>query len=133
MKFGGKLKYCREELAKKSQGQVADDLDIQRTYLSDLERDIRQPSRELLERFAKYYEVDLGYFYDEQEERLPEERELLEYAKSMDEPTRALLLNVAKIFFDANDKDREAEAIMKALEEIGGEELVNQVIDSVRD
>ena len=63
-KFSKKLKRLRKERGL-SQSELADVLNIARTSIGNYEQGIREPSFEMLELIADYFNVDIAYFFDE--------------------------------------------------------------------
>lgn len=133
--FGSRLRYCRENLQpKRNQEEIARDLGVSRTYLSDLERDVKQPSHELLARIVEYYKTSFDYLYGYQAEYpLFQDRELLDYTHTMNEQSRASLLEIAKILAQSSSKADKANLILEKIRELGGEEMLNRVLDSLEE
>ncbi len=62
-RLAANLKRLRQERGL-SQEKFAFEVDIHRTYISDLERGARNPSIELIEKLARYLRVSAGELLD---------------------------------------------------------------------
>lgn len=80
--FGERLKALRED-AEKLQSDVADDLGIQQARLSYLERQEEVPKESTVKILAKYYNVPVSYFYDD--ELVEPDEEINEYLDELRE------------------------------------------------
>lgn len=100
-KFGKRLKLIREEKGY-TQEELAKVLGITRSRLSMYEQGKREPSFELQEAIADFFNVDLDYLLGRTDEKkiIIIQPPKFDYAKFYGE-TKALLIEIIK---DANDK-----------------------------
>jgi len=61
-KFGENLKNIRLQ-KKMSQGDIARALNVHRSYISGIERGVRNPSLKNIDRFARALEVDISELF----------------------------------------------------------------------
>ena len=61
-KFGENIKYIRLQ-KKMSQGDIARALNVHRSYISGIERGVRNPSLKNIDRFARALDVDISELF----------------------------------------------------------------------
>lgn len=100
MKLGQVLTKLRKETIY-TQGEVADKINISRTYLSQIEKNRRIPTIEMIEKLAKFYKVPLFYifYFSHEEKDLLKNNNLQVYRRL--KPTIDDLIDI--VFFEKKD------------------------------
>lgn len=101
--FGQKLKILRKG-RKLTQGEVADDLGLNRSTISNYEIGRRMPSIRELKRFAEFYGVGLEYFgvdtKDEVFDLLSRAKDIFESEMVSEETKRDLYEEIMRLYLN---------------------------------
>ena len=101
MKFGSALKEVRK-MKKISQGELAKKLEISQTYLSLLEKNVKQPSFELLERISDSLGLPVYYFMFK---GLEIDKDIAENKQEIYKQISPIIESMIEKFFISDDKE----------------------------
>ncbi|MDH5648584.1 MAG: helix-turn-helix domain-containing protein [Gammaproteobacteria bacterium] len=86
MSLGARLKQLRTDKKKGSLQNVADDIGISKAHVWELERGTtKNPSIELLKKFANYYSVSIDYLIGNDNDNTGTSPDILSFARELSE------------------------------------------------